>query len=1056
MTQRRSDEADLTTNSLLGLEERPSSPLLEAMRRDYRTDERALLEDRLIPEARIDPAAKRKIHETAARLVETVRANRRNEGGVDRFMHEYQLSSAEGVALMCVAEALLRIPDDQTADLLIEDQIGGADWRRHLGKADSLFVNASTLALMISGRVLKPQEQQGLSGVFGRLTHRLGEPVIRAAVRQAMKIMGRQFVMGRTIEEALARAKEDRVKGWRHSFDMLGESAYTMEDAERYFQAYVKAVKAVGAASKGQGPVAASGVSVKLSALHPRYEFGQIDRVRRELYPKLRALAELAAQSDVGLCVDAEEADRLDPALELFERLAREPALKSWQGLGLAVQAYQRRARSQIDWLAHLGASSGRRLMARLVKGAYWDAEIKRAQENGLTDYPVFTRKPHTDVSYIACARAMLAAPKAFYPCFATHNAQTVATILTLAEGRRDFEFQRLHGMGEPLYHSLVEGAERPVACRIYAPVGPHQDLLAYLVRRLLENGANSSFVNRIVDDAQPVEAIIRDPVEETLAGGARPNPRIPAPAQIFAPRRNSAGMDLSDPIRRAALDHALAPLEAEPPRSAGDPAWGGPIREILSPADAGLRIGTAHEATPQAAAAALERLHGARKAWETTPAARRAELLRRAADLYEAKAAALMRLCVREAGKTWRDAVAEIREAVDFLRYYAAEAERLFGAPVPLPGPTGEENTLFYAPRGVWLCVSPWNFPLAIFTGQIAAALAAGNLVLAKPAEQTPLIAQMAVDLLHEAGIPRDALALLPGDGAVLGGALIPDPRVAGVAFTGSTEVARIIARQLIERPGPIAPLIAETGGINAMILDSSALPEQVARDALASAFQSAGQRCSALRVIYIPEDAAERQIALIAGAMQELRMGDPLRLSTDVGPVIDADAAEKLRAHAAKLRAEGALLGETTPPEGLPPGHWIAPQMFRIPQISALEREVFGPILHVRVYKTEEFESLPEEIAATGYGLTIGIHSRIKSRWRDLATRLPVGNIYVNRNQIGAVVGAQPFGGEGLSGTGPKAGGPNYLLRFVTERVLSADLTAQGGDAQLMSLGD
>ncbi|MBX2854595.1 MAG: bifunctional proline dehydrogenase/L-glutamate gamma-semialdehyde dehydrogenase PutA [Rhodobacteraceae bacterium] len=1032
--------------------------LRQAVRAAHRAPEADIVA-KLANEARFDPAVGRRVLAEASRLVGHLRENRQNEGGIDRFMHEYSLSSEEGVALMCLAEALLRIPDADTADALIEDKIGGAQWEKHFGKADSLFVNASTLGLMISGRVLRLGAGEGLSAVLGRLIHHSGEPVIRAAIRQAMRIMGRQFVMGRDIGEALQRAREDAARGYRHSFDMLGEAAYTDKDARNYLNAYLTAIAAVGAEADGAGPVASPGVSVKLSALHPRYEPAQRERVISELYPRLLQTAEAAANVDIGLCVDAEEMERLDLSLELFSRLAQEPSLKGWDGLGLAVQAYSRRARPLIEWLADLAGISGRRFMARLVKGAYWDTEIKRAQEAGMSDFPVFTRKEHTDVSYLACAKAMFAAGARFYPSLATHNAHTVAAVAEMAAGREDWEFQRLHGMGAPLYDPLMgEGAR----CRIYAPVGGHEDLLAYLVRRLLENGANTSFVNRIVDDALPVEEIVADPVAIAERGGFGPHEHISTPGALFAPRENSLGVDLSDPevtenlaLSVAGLEAAAVEIHAEPLTSAeGNSAVSGKVA-IANPANASMRVGMLVNATPALAADALARAIEAQPYWDGAGAEARAAILERAASLYEANGVALMRLAVREAGKTWKDAVAELREAVDFLRYYAAEARRLFAEPTVLPGPTGERNTLKLSGRGAFLCISPWNFPLAIFTGQVAAALAAGNAVLAKPAEQTSLIAYEAVRLLHQAGVPRETLHLLPGDGPSLGEALLADPHLGGVAFTGSTDVARIINRKLAARDGPIIPLIAETGGINAMIVDSSALPEQVTRDLIASAFQSAGQRCSAARIAYVPEETAERQIEMLAGAMAELRVGDPAWLSTDVGPVIDVEAKQALDAHAGALRAQGRLLAETPlSPDARADGFWVAPQLYRVDGIEALQGETFGPILHVATWASDQLDEVIDAINAAGYGLTLGVHTRIEARAQHIIRRARVGNIYVNRNQIGAIVGSQPFGGEGLSGTGPKAGGPHYLARFAVERVASVDLTAQGGDAALMTL--
>lgn len=1030
-------------------------PTRAKIRAALRMDETECVNAR-IAEAAVTEAERRRIEETARGLVETIRKGRRNPGGIDAFMQEYELSTEEGVLLMCLAEALLRIPDAATADRLIRDKIGGKNWESHLGNSDSVFVNASTWALMLTGRIVGPGEATGgksWQAGLKRLIGKSGEPVIRTSVTRAMRILGKQFVMGRTIGEALDRARAAEKNGYRHSYDMLGEAARTMADADRYFDAYVQAIKAIGAAAAGRGAIEAPGISVKLSALHPRYEFAQADRVMAELVPRLRKLCLLAAEADIGLCVDAEEADRLDLSMDVIAAISADPVLKGWDGFGLAVQAYQKRALPLIDWLAERARADGRRLMVRLVKGAYWDTEVKLAQVSGVEGYPVFTRKVSTDVSYLACARRLLAAPDAFYPAFATHNAHTVAAVMAFAGDNRQFEFQRLHGMGEPLHDRVVsrDGLGQP--CRIYAPVGSHEELLAYLVRRLLENGANTSFVNRISDDTLPVDAIVADPTVEAAQLKAKPHPKIPLPPDLYGEaRRNSRGVDVNDPA-------TLAPLETAMSKAAGR-KWkagkAGKERPVADPSDRRRIVGAVAEASAEDAGRAVGAALAAQPGWDATPAASRAEMLERAADLYETHMADLMALAVREAGKTIPDAVAEVREAVDFLRYYATMARRDFSEPETLPGPTGERNQLSLHGRGVFVCISPWNFPLAIFTGQVSAALAAGNAVIAKPAEQTPLIAAEAVRLLHEAGIPADVLHLLPGDGATVGAALTADPRIGGVAFTGSTETAHAIHRTLAEKKGPIVPLIAETGGQNAMIVDSSALPEQVVRDVLASGFQSAGQRCSALRVLFVQEDVADGLEKMLAGAMAELRMGDPGLLKTDIGPVIDDDALKMLRDHAARMEKEGRLIARTKLPEGLENGTFFAPVAYAIDGLDVLEREVFGPILHVVRYKGDRLDAVIDSINATGYGLTLGIHSRIDGTIRHVLDRARVGNIYVNRNQIGAIVGVQPFGGEGLSGTGPKAGGPHYLHRFATERSLSIDTTAAGGNAALMVMED
>ncbi len=1036
-------------------------PLRARLRAAYRADETECVEA-LLKEAELPADALDRIAERARPLVRAVRAERVGQGGLDAFLHEYQLSSREGVVLMCLAEALLRIPDAETANLLIRDKLAGADWQKHLGSSESLFVNASTWALMLTGRVIRLDagETRDLAGVLGRLVARSGEPVIRQAVTQAKRILGKQFVMGRDIDEALERAKALEKRGFRYSYDMLGEAARTMRDAERYDGAYREAIAAIGKAAAGRGPIDSPGISVKLSALHPRYEFAQAARVMAELVPRLAALARAAKEVDIGFTIDAEEAERLDLSLDVIEAVSADPALAGWNGFGLAIQGYQKRCLPLVDWLADMARRHDRRLMVRLVKGAYWDSEIKWSQERGLPGYPVFTRKASTDVCYLAAAKKLIVDPAAFYPQFATHNAQTVAAIMEMAGNRRDFEFQRLHGMGEALYDQVVGPDKLGLAARIYAPVGSHEDLLAYLVRRLLENGANTSFVNRIVDEKAPIEELIADPVSKVRRLPVKPHPRIPLPAQLFGDERpNSRGIDLTDP-------EELQPLADEMRRAAGDswsaaPFVGGVARAgngrpVTDPADRRRTVGQVVEAGRDDVEQALARASRVAGEWDSTPAEERAASLERVADLMEQNRAALMALAVREAGKTIPDALAELREAVDFCRYYAARAGADFAAPLALPGPTGERNQLELHGRGVFACISPWNFPLAIFTGQVAAALAAGNAVIAKPAEQTPLIAAAAVRLMHLAGVPADVLHLLPGDGPGVGAPLVGDPRIVGVAFTGSTETAQSINRALAGRGGPIVPLIAETGGQNAMIVDSSALPEQVVRDVLVSSFQSAGQRCSALRVLFLQEDVAGKIEEMLAGAMAELRVGDPALLSTDVGPVIDDEAKRMLEEHARRMSREGTMIFAVPLGEGTGHGSFFAPRAFRIDRLDRLEREVFGPILHVIRYQADRLDQVLEAIDATGYGLTLGIHSRIDSTVDRIHRRLRVGNTYVNRNIIGAVVGVQPFGGERLSGTGPKAGGPHYLHRFATERTLSIDTTAAGGNASLLSLAE
>jgi len=1035
-------------------------PLRQAIRALHRADEDPLLES-LIGQARFEPQAQARIGRQAGAWVESIRAGVGKASGIDAFLHEYDLSSHEGVVLMCMAEALLRIPDAGTADRLIKDQLGPSDWKSHEGRSDSLLVNASTWALMLTGRLVSwDTEAQGAGGILKRLLARTSEPVIRRAVLQAMHILGQQFVMGRDIGEALRRACADGKAGNRHSYDMLGEAARTTACARRYFEAYAEAIRAIGQEARGLDTIAAPGLSVKLSALHPRYEFAQHGRVMAELLPALRRLAFDAREVGIGLTLDAEESDRLELSLDIVEALALDPGLTGWDGLGLAVQAYQKRGTAVINWLADLARRGGRRLRVRLVKGAYWDAEIKQAQALGLADYPVFTRKLGTDVSYIACARRLLADPAAFYPAFATHNALTLAQVVEIAGASRDYEFQRLHGMGEALYRQIVPSDALGLPCRVYAPVGGHEDLLAYLVRRLLENGANTSFVNRIVDAATPLETLLADPAERLAALRPKRHPRIPKPCDLYgAGRRNSMGLDLSDGPTLDGLVLAIAQSREVRHSSVplvGDAGMAGrAARPVVNPANSGDIVGTAVWAGEGEVESAMALAASAQPGWDATPAEVRAGILERAALLLEARLPAVLALIVREGGRTLADAVAEIRETVDYLRYYAGQARLHFAAPLDLPGPSGERNSLRLCGRGVFVCISPWNFPLAIFTGQIAAALAAGNAVVAKPAEQTPLTASVAVNLLHEVGIPKDLLHLLPGDGRV-GVALVSHRLCAGVAFTGSIEVAKSIATELASRPGPIVPLIAETGGVNCMIVDSSALLEQVARDVLASAFNSAGQRCSALRVLFVQAEIAGPLLELLAGAMDELKIGDPAQLATDIGPVIDPDALAVLQGHAARLDRIAKLVHRCAMPEGLERGHFFPPCAYELDSLAEAGKEVFGPVLHVIRFGAEALDRVLDAIEATGYGLTLGIHSRLDSTIAHVVGRARVGNVYVNRTMVGAVVGVQPFGGEGLSGTGPKAGGPRYLPRFATERTLSVDTTARGGNASLLCLDD
>ncbi|MFC3705288.1 bifunctional proline dehydrogenase/L-glutamate gamma-semialdehyde dehydrogenase PutA [Devosia honganensis] len=975
-------------------------------------DEAALV-PQLIAATGLGEAERSSVSASAAELVRAVRSGRRL-GLMESFLAEYGLDSEEGLALMSLAEALLRVPDSETVDALIHDKVGGADWASHFGGSPSPLVNFSSWALNLTAEVLGDPEV-GPKSALHRAVARLGEPVIRTAVGHAMRLMGSQFVFGRTIEEAVLNARKPEAQGYRYSYDMLGEAARTMEDAGRYFDAYMRAIETLVPHCTNGSVRDNPGISVKLSALHPRYETAQRDRVMTELVEVTSKLAVAAAKADMGFNIDAEEADRLDLSLDVIAAVLDTPELAGWNGFGVVVQAYGKSVLPLIDWLEATAEKLDRRIMVRLVKGAYWDAEIKRAQVLGLPGYPVFTRKAATDASYIAAARKLFSS-KHLYPQFATHNAHTAAAVLHLAaaagRSRESYEFQRLHGMGERLHEVLRE--KHAITTRIYAPVGAHRDLLAYLVRRLLENGANGSFVYQIADEGIPAEKVAEDPIGKLLdLNGAFANPVIPAPADIFGKRCNSKGLDLTDPIAFAAMDAAraafathrwkAAPLGAMADDGAGDE------RPVLNPADHGDRVGNVVEAGKEQVSQAL----AAAKAsdWPARPVAERAELLRRVADLYEANAAEFFALLAREAGKSWPDAVAELREAVDFLRYYADEAAKLTSAP-----------------RGPFACISPWNFPLAIFTGQIAAALAAGNPVLAKPAPQTPLVAYRAVQLMHEAGIPRDAAQLLTG-GPNVGTSLTSEAAISGVAFTGSLPTARRIEQAMAENLAADAPLIAETGGLNAMIVDTTALTEQAVRDIVASAFQSAGQRCSALRILYVQEEAAERTVHMLKGAMDELRLGNPWRLSTDIGPIIDEAARGKILAYVAAR--EDKVIHRLVAPEA---GTFVAPTVLRVAGIADIPEEIFGPVLHVASFKGEALAQVIAAINASGYGLTFGMHTRISSRVKQLAASVHAGNIYVNRNQIGAVVGSQPFGGEGLSGTGPKAGGPHYLPRFAT----------------------
>ena len=1078
------------------------APLRQAITAAWMRDETEHVRE-LLEQARLPAADQAAAQALAADLVARVRARAQDQGAIEAFMRQYDLGSEEGVLLMCVAEALLRIPDQDTADKLIRDKLGDADWKKHMGESDSVLVNASTWGLMLTGKLVSLNDltRHDVRGAFKRLVGRVGEPVIRLAVRQAMRIMGHQFVMGRTIGEALTRSRKGDNASYRYSFDMLGEGALTSKDAARYLEAYRKAIHAIGKTGPFDDVFAAPSISIKLSALHPRYEHAKRERVMAELAPGILELAQLAKSYGIGFTIDAEEADRLELSLDLIEATFADESLDGWEGYGLAVQAYQKRTPYVLDFLADLARRVGRRMPVRLVKGAYWDAEVKRAQVEGHPGYPVFTRKPNTDVSYLANARRMLDNSDALYPMFATHNAQTIAAIHQMAsvllderETRNEkrveagtaanasrssflssrsspFEFQKLHGMGDDLYAEVVPASRLGIPCRVYAPVGSHEDLLPYLVRRLLENGANSSFVNRITDENVAIDDLIRDPVQTVAAFDSIPHPRIPLPVQLFqnqAPglgtdRKNSMGANLAnDNELRMLAEQVNAAFEQVGPHGwRAAPLVPGAVLStralpVTNPADRRQVVGEWHAADAAIVEKALQNAVAAQPGWDRTPAAGRATILEHAASLLEARMPEYIALCVKEAGKTIPDGVAEVREAVDFLRYYAAQARAQFGAPERLPGPTGESNELQLHGRGVFVCISPWNFPLAIFLGQVAAALAAGNSVIAKPAEQTNLIGHAAVKLLHEAGVPENVVQFLPGDGAVVGAALTRDPRVAGVAFTGSTDTARAINRAMAARDAAIGVLIAETGGQNAFIADSSALPEQLVKDAIGSAFTSAGQRCSAARVLFVQEDIADKVIGMLAGAMDELKVGDPGLLSTDVGPVIDADALKILEDHAARMDKEAKPIKRAHADASVAHGTYFAPGAWELHSLDQLQQEVFGPALHVLRWKGEDLDKVIDAINATGYGLTLGVHSRIDETIDRISARVKVGNVYVNRNQIGAVVGVQPFGGQGLSGTGPKAGGPHYLPRFATEKTVTVNTTAAGGNASLLTLGD
>ncbi|WP_119396048.1 bifunctional proline dehydrogenase/L-glutamate gamma-semialdehyde dehydrogenase PutA [Salinibius halmophilus] len=1022
---------------------------LSMLSQHYMADEELVVADLL--SSRYPSNLEATIADSATQLVTSIRQRHDGAHAVDKLLQQYSLGTEEGVILMCLAEALMRVPDAHTADALIRDKLSEAHWDAHLGQSDSLLVNASTWGLLLTGKVTGlASKEQSAGRLLSKLINKTGEPVIRAALAQAMKIMGKQFVLGRSIDEAIKNGKSYRERGYTYSFDMLGEAALTDKDAEFYFQQYLTAITTLAAKLDAWAPgLAPPSVSIKLSALHPRYEVSQSEQMLPELAERVLALVSAAREHGISITIDAEEADRLELSLELFRTVYQQ--CQGWGGFGMVVQAYSKRALAALGYLQALAKAQGDAIPVRLVKGAYWDSEIKHAQLLGLEDYPVFTRKDNTDLSYLVCAQYLLGNATELLPQFASHNAHTVCAIRALAEHYQTdrFEFQRLHGMGDRLYDEVMSQYQHNV--RIYAPVGAHKDLLPYLVRRLLENGANSSFVHRLEDANTPVSELVASPIARVAERQTYRNPNIVTARSLFHDRRNSRGVNLSIADQRLAFMQDLTAWQSHVwqayPLIDGQPL-DHELQAVLAPYNLNKQVGQVAFATPDDAQHALTVADQYWWTWQTVPVADKANAIRRLADLMEANFAELIALCVHEAGKTLQDSIDEIREAVDFCRYYANEAEKHFSTPTLLPGPTGESNEHYYQGRGVFVCISPWNFPLAIFTGQMVAALLAGNCVLVKPAEQTSLIAYRAVEMAIAAGIPASALHFLPGDGAQLGGSLLTDARVTGVAFTGSNPTANLISRQLSERGGAMATFIAETGGQNAMIVDSTALPEQVVKDAMQSAFASAGQRCSALRVMCVQEEIADRVIELIEGALDRWQVGDPNLFATDCGPVIDQDAHNNLQAYLdqqtiikqAKLTTQA--------------GHFIAPSLIEIDSIAELGAEQFGPILHIYRFKASELDQLIADINATGYGLTLGIHSRNERTAAYIEARVRVGNCYINRNQIGAVVGVQPFGGRGLSGTGPKAGGPNYLLRFATERVRTVNTAAVGGNASLLAM--
>lgn len=1010
----------------------------------------------LVESIDINNESKIRIYNVAKQIIEKIKDSKLNI--VDAFIQKYSLTSDEGIALMCLAESLLRIPDNCTIDELIKDKIVNCQWNKRAKRSSSLFVNASTWALAMGKNMfMQDVEDSKWYNIVNNLIKKFGEPIIRGAVTQFVSMLGKHFIAGETIEEALETVGSDENKAL-YSYDMLGEAAYTAESANDYFNSYMHAIKVIGSTANAKGSFKSDGISIKLSALHPRYEFTQLDRIKSEMIPKILKLCLAAKEYDIPLCIDAEEARRLEASLIIFEALRLDESLNGWEGLGFAVQAYQKRALAVLDFIEDVAVRSKHKVTVRLVKGAYWDFEIKNAQELGLDDYPVFTRKVYTDVSYLACAQKLLSKENSFYPCFATHNAHTLSAVIELAnKDHSGFEFQRLYGMGKNLYDYITSELASNINCRIYAPIGSHDNLLCYLIRRLLENGASSSFINQINNPEVGVEELVADPTDKAKSFNYEPHPSILLPKNIIPKRKNSSGIDINDSISMLKIEEGIKSFASTEwqvgPIINGQSSDSSNAQVIINPARLERVVGYVSDTNKKQALEALDIAYHSWPDWKNTKVQSRAECLEKAADLIENEnMLKLIYLLIVEAGKTIRDAIAEVREAIDFLRYYATIAKNDLSEPKVLPGIAGEDNFILFEGRGVFLCISPWNFPLAIFIGQVAAALVTGNTVLAKPAEQTPIIAYEATKILLDAGVPKNVLSLLPGDGEFLGKILIPNKKIAGVAFTGSTQTAFLINKMLAERNGPISPLIAETGGLNTMIVDSSALLEQVTADVLLSAFGNSGQRCSSLRVLFIQNDIADKQIKMICGAMEELRVGDPMLFNTDIGPIIDKNSLEMLYVHTKKMPKIGKLLCKTS--HHSDNGYFFPPHAYEIENISRLKQEVFGPILHIIRYEKLHLDKIIDDINSTGYGLTFALQSRVQNNIDYISSKISAGNIYINRNQIGAIVEMQPFGGRGLSGTGPKAGGPYYLHRFSVEKVISVNSTAMGGNSALLCL--